>query len=309
MNYLSKEFNQEKYKQYILQKYISDFLNGIYDTDELKITNIIKEQIILPNFGEHVVSERLLYKHHGIYIGNKQVIQYSGYAIGINIADTIPNFTDKRSPIEVVSWDDFTQKKEYWVQQHNNAKYSKEEIVNRAFSRMKEGEYNLFYNNCEHFVNWCIYNYSSSNQIRNFFRFILPLNTEIYHIGKAILSYINGNIDEKKLKKEVLSIFEDLKEFYDNSIIVNESKRRRDKAEEICSVIVPMLRDIRYELKNYMDNYFLERNLILNKSFDKISSNDHNKVKEGLSDINTLYGKKLNSISVDSLKSSILIKK
>lgn len=111
------------------------------------------------------------------------------------------------------------------------------------------------------------------------------------------------------IKKEVLSIFEDLKEFYDNSIIVNESKRRRDKAEEICSVIVPMLRDIRYELKNYMDNYFLERNLILNKSFDKISSNDHNKVKEGLSDINTLYGKKLNSISVDSLKSSILIKK
>jgi hypothetical protein len=128
-------------------------------------------------------------------------------------------------------------------------------------------------------------------------------------MGKAILSYINGNIDEKKLKKEFLSIFEDLKEFYDNSIIVNESKRRRDKAEEICSVIVPMLRDIRYELKNYMDNYFLKRSLILNKSFDKISSNDHNKVKEGLSDINTLYGKKLNSISVDSLKSSLLIKK
>lgn len=309
MNYLSKDFNQEKYKQYILQKYISDFLNGIYDTNELKITNTIREQIILPNFGEHVVTERLLYKHHGIYIGNKQVIQYSGYAIGINIADTVPNSTDNRSPIEVVSWDDFTQKKEYWVQQHNNAKYLKEEIVNRAFSRMNEGEYNLFYNNCEHFVNWCIYNYSSSNQVRNFFRFILPLNTEIYHMGKAILSYINGNIDEKKLKKEFLSIFEDLKEFYDNSIIVNESKRRRDKAEEICSVIVPMLRDIRYELKNYMDNYFLKRSLILNKSFDKISSNDHNKVKEGLSDINTLYGKKLNSISVDNLKSSLLIKK
>ena len=43
MNYLSNDFNREKYKQYILQKYISDFLDGIYDTNELRITNAIKE--------------------------------------------------------------------------------------------------------------------------------------------------------------------------------------------------------------------------------------------------------------------------
>lgn len=102
MNYLSNDFNREKYKQYILQKYISDFLDGIYDTNELRITNAIKEQIMLPNFGDHVVTKRSLYTHHGIYIGDKKVIQYSGYAIGFNVLDTAPNITDKRSPVEVV---------------------------------------------------------------------------------------------------------------------------------------------------------------------------------------------------------------
>ena len=309
MNYLSNDFNREKYKQYILQKYISDFLDGIYDTNELRITNAIKEQIMLPNFGDHVVTKRSLYTHHGIYIGDKKVIQYSGYAIGFNLLDTAPNITDKRSPVEVVSWNDFTQGKNYWVEKHNDSKYTKEEIVSRAFSRIDEREYNLFFNNCEHFVNWCIYNHVSSRQWRKILRFIFPIKTEAYHIGKALLSYTNGNINEEKLKNELLCSFKDLDEFYNNSIIVKESKRRRDKAEEICEFVIPMLEEIRMELKDYMDKYFLERSLILNKSFNKILSNNYDEIREGLDEINSLYGKKSNYLTVDNIKSILLNKK
>lgn len=140
-------------------------------------------------------------------------------------------------------------------------------------------------------------------------RFIFPIKTEAYHIGKALLSYTNGNINEEKLKNELLCSFKDLDEFYNNSIIVKESKRRRDKAEKICGLVIPMLEEIRMELKDYMDKYFLERSLILNKSFNKISSNNYDEIREGLDEINSLYGKKSNYLTVDNIKSILLNKK
>ena len=70
-----------------------------------------------------------------------------------------------------------------------------------------------------------------------------------------------------------------------------------------------MLEEIRMELKDYMDKYFLERSLILNKSFNKISSNNYDEISEGLDEINSLYGKKSNYLTVDNIKSILLNKK
>ena len=70
-----------------------------------------------------------------------------------------------------------------------------------------------------------------------------------------------------------------------------------------------MLKEIRVELKDYMDKYFLERSLILNKSFNKISSNNYDEIREGLDEINYLYGKKSNYLTVDNIKSILLNKK
>ena len=103
--------------------------------------------------GVHLKSSRGIYSHHGIYIGNNEVIHYSG-------------FSDKYSAgrIEKVSLAEFSSTRGCEIIQHKNTKYSLLEIVNRAKSRLGEDAYQLITNNCEHFVNWCIEGEHSSKQ-------------------------------------------------------------------------------------------------------------------------------------------------
>ena len=46
-----------------------------------------------------------------------------------------------------------------------------------------------------------------------------------------------------------------------------------------------------------------------NKSFNKILSNNYDEIREGLDEINSLYGKKSNYLTVDNIKSILLNKK
>lgn len=101
----------------------------------------------------HLKSSRGLYSHHGIYIGNEEVIHYSGFSE-----------TFKSGKIEKISLTEFSGTKGYEIIEHTNIKYSCIEIVNRAKSRLGEDGYNLVVNNCEHFVNWCIENKHASKQ-------------------------------------------------------------------------------------------------------------------------------------------------
>ena len=77
--------------------------------------------------GMHVVAHRIGYQHHGIYIGDGQVVAY--------LLDT-------------------------------GVTYSADEIVDRALDRVGEDDYNLVFNNCEHFANWCITGQAKSYQVR-----------------------------------------------------------------------------------------------------------------------------------------------
>ena len=43
--------------------------------------------------------------------------------------------------------------------------YNAQERVKRARSRLGEDEYNVVFNNCEHFVNWCFDGFGSSAQV------------------------------------------------------------------------------------------------------------------------------------------------
>ena len=89
---------------------------------------------------DHLIAKRIEYgigyTHHGLYIGNNQVIHYSEGEVRI---DSLEDFK-KDCEIRVID---------------SVATYSKEEINSRAFSRLGEKRYNLVFNNCEHFVNWC----------------------------------------------------------------------------------------------------------------------------------------------------------
>jgi hypothetical protein len=107
----------------------------------------------LKKIGIHLKSSRKIYSHHGIYIGNGKVIHYSGLAEGLSFGR-----------IEITTLDEFSGTTGYEIVKHENMKYSSNEIVNRAKSRLGEDAYHLITNNCEHFVNWCIEGNHDSEQ-------------------------------------------------------------------------------------------------------------------------------------------------
>lgn len=105
--------------------------------------------------GDHLAVQRLGYRHHGLYIGDGQVIHYQG-----------PFASDDRTgQIVLCSLDDFHRGQPLQVVSHSNRPFSPEECIARAFSRLGEQDYHLLFNNCEHFVLWCIEDRHSSPQV------------------------------------------------------------------------------------------------------------------------------------------------
>jgi hypothetical protein len=106
------------------------------------------------NRGDHLVSPRLGYEHHGLYVGFDQVIHYSGFSEAF----------DKGS-IEITTLEEFTQGNSCRIMNHLVCIYDAEERVERAFSKLGEDSYNMIFNNCEHFVNWCFNGLKTSSQV------------------------------------------------------------------------------------------------------------------------------------------------
>lgn len=104
--------------------------------------------------GAHLVTPRMGYYHHGIYVGNGWVVHYSGLADGI-----------ATGPVEEVTLDEFTNGKGYSIKNHDDRQFSRSDIVERARRRIGEELYCVFSNNCEHFCEWCINNDHDSTQV------------------------------------------------------------------------------------------------------------------------------------------------
>jgi hypothetical protein len=105
--------------------------------------------------GDHLVSPRGLYTHHGLYIGDGTAIHYAGNAQpGV------------RGPVKKVSLDAFKGNSSFYIKRHFRRKFDRQESVERAKSRLGEDLYCLFANNCEHFVLWCINDEQQSPQVR-----------------------------------------------------------------------------------------------------------------------------------------------
>ena len=103
-----------------------------------------------------------LYRHYGVYVGNRKVVHYAG-----KVGDW-----DNDVAVREVSMKDFLQDATTYMicefpQQSNLQNYhlySNKETVKRAYSRLGERRYDLFTNNCEHFAVWCRTNISFSIQ-------------------------------------------------------------------------------------------------------------------------------------------------
>ena len=102
-----------------------------------------------------------LYKHYGIDCGDGSVIHYRK-----------PSET-----IERTSMATFSQGNPVYVAQYSDGfGYIPEVVVERAKSRIGERDYNLLFNNCEHFASWCKTGINDSKQVKNYLPAISTLD-------------------------------------------------------------------------------------------------------------------------------------
>lgn len=114
------------------------------------------EEIIEPAIGAHLVTPRIGYTHHGIYIGNGKVIHYSGLADGLTFTSGV---------IEEATLEVFRNGGKFTVRTYANPRFNGQAVVERAQSRLEENLYHVYSNNCEHFCEWCINDEHRSEQI------------------------------------------------------------------------------------------------------------------------------------------------
>lgn len=112
-----------------------------------------------PKKAEIIRTKVTFYYHYGIFIDENEVIQFG-----------LPNDPGKPSEqIKVLSTDVYTflcggnievgrPNKEEKMRM-----FSQEEIIKTARNRIGEGGYDILHNNCEHFVNRCVFGESSSS--------------------------------------------------------------------------------------------------------------------------------------------------
>ena len=106
-----------------------------------------------PALGAHLKSSRVVYSHHGVYIGGGKVVHYAGFYRRW-----------RPGPVEEVTLSRFAVGHTIRIVDHTTRTYSPQEIVDRARSRVGERNYRLLTNNCEHFCNWCVSGCSRSAQ-------------------------------------------------------------------------------------------------------------------------------------------------
>jgi len=100
------------------------------------------------------------YQHYGVYTGNGNVIHFAplegqeiSYENGVIHETTLEKFLGGRT---------------LKIDTNIVKSFSEQEIIQRAKSRLGEKEYDLIFNNCEHFTRWCITGESRSYQVLNF---------------------------------------------------------------------------------------------------------------------------------------------
>ena len=107
-----------------------------------------------PALGSHLVTPRLGFAHHGIYVGSGRVVHYGALVHGLH-----------GGPVEEVSLASFTHGHTLWVRADGTVRFDCEEVVRRARSRIGENSYRLLSNNCEHFCEWCLRGQHWSEQV------------------------------------------------------------------------------------------------------------------------------------------------
>jgi Lecithin retinol acyltransferase len=107
-----------------------------------------------PALGAHLVTPRLAFAHHGIYVGGGNVVHYGALARQF-----------RRAPVAEASLAFFAHGRAVLVRPHSAPRFDCQEVIRRARSRLREDRYGLLRNNCEHFCEWCVQGVPRSFQV------------------------------------------------------------------------------------------------------------------------------------------------
>lgn len=140
-----------------------------------------------PEKGAHIRVNRGLYYHHGIYIGNGQVIHFTGRDEDSvldwskpEVIETDLNYFLKDGVLEV---------KEYNEEELKDL-YPADHIIAYAKACLGDKGYNLVFNNCEHFANTCTLGRFRSKQVERVFGMLFKTDRRTHDMG--ILGTIGG---------------------------------------------------------------------------------------------------------------------
>lgn len=144
---ISPELGELFHETHDLQNTLANLGESLSDTvqnhlDSMDLTRYMKVSVSCqnpPKLGDHLFTYRIGFTHHGIYVGNDEVIHYEN---GYIHYDSLDNFR-KDMKIYVLP------------EKESPLIFSSEEVVCRAKSRLGESNYNLIINNCEDFARWC----------------------------------------------------------------------------------------------------------------------------------------------------------
>lgn len=129
--------------------------------------------------GDHLVTPRTGYTHHGLYIGNQEVIHYEG------------KFGSDSGRIAKVTLAEFCEGASCRVRDYPLRVYGRKESIERACQRLGECDYNVVFNNCEQFVAWCIMGIGYSEQINTMVSAAIQTKALMETQGTpAVVSYV-----------------------------------------------------------------------------------------------------------------------
>lgn len=149
-----------------------------------------------PRKGDHIRVNRGIYAHHGIYIGDEEVIHFTGTEDD-SILDWSKNEVIKTDLNYFLKGGQF-EVKEYTYDELKDL-YPVEHIVAYARACLGDRGYNLVFNNCEHFANTCTLGRFRSKQVEKVFNMLIKNDRRQNKMGLLgkIGGFFNGLLFER----------------------------------------------------------------------------------------------------------------
>lgn len=114
-----------------------------------------------PKYGDIIrVEINKDYHHFGIYVSDDEVIQYG---LLQDIFKEAKDVVVLKSTIDEFRNKKFVEVREYSLKE-KLLKNKPDKVVSKARARLGEANYNLYENNCSHFVNECVFNKHISDE-------------------------------------------------------------------------------------------------------------------------------------------------